>query len=76
MRLHRGLWHVEARYPDRLAIEPPHPLPYDMAAVLAGIVGAAGGVRVILRRVDGTRARWEWLAPFEASDPPRWGEEV
>ncbi|HSW41307.1 MAG TPA: hypothetical protein VLM76_02230 [Patescibacteria group bacterium] len=72
-RLYRRLWHVEVRHADRLACVPAWPLPYEWAAVLAGLLGQEDDVRsAILRPVPGSRARWEWLAPFEASDPPRW----
>ena len=42
--------------------------------LLALILGEEGVVGAILRPVPGTRASWEFRAPFEASDPPRWGE--
>lgn len=71
-RLWRGLWHVEARYPDRLAVEPKYPVVYDAAARLAPVLGEEGAGSAILRRVPGTRARWEYLAPWEASDAPDW----
>lgn len=73
-RLVRGLWHVEAKYPDRLVMDPPFPLDYDLAAVLAPMHGQDGAISAVLRRVPGTRARWEYQAPFEASDNPKWGE--
>jgi len=75
MRLVRGLWQVEATWPDRLTMEPRVPLDYDLAAILAPMLGEDGALRAILRRVPGTRAVWESRAPFEASDNPRWGEE-
>jgi hypothetical protein len=73
-RLVRGLWHVEATFPGRIAMEPPYPVEYDHAAVLAPMIGEDGATRAILRRLPGSRARWEYLAPWEASDLPQWGE--
>ena len=73
-RLVRGLWHVEARFHDRLVVVPPYPVPYDQAAVLAPLMGEEGAISAILRRLPGSRARWEFAAPFEATDPPKWGE--
>jgi hypothetical protein len=75
-RLVRGLWHVEVRYPDRLAIEPPYPVPYDQAVEWAAVIAGSGPSSAILRRVPDTRARWEYLAPYEATDRPRWGDEA
>jgi hypothetical protein len=44
--------------------------------ILALVRGRAiGSVRAILRPIPGTRARWESRACFEASDPPRWGQD-
>ena len=74
-RLHRGLWHVEARYADRLALEPALPIPYDQAAILAPMLGESGALSAVLRRVPGTRARWEYVARYEASDRPQWGDD-
>jgi hypothetical protein len=71
-RLHRSLWHVEATFEGRIAIEPPYPIEYDMAAILAPMMGEDGAKRAVLRRVPGTRAPWEFRAAFEASDPPDW----
>jgi hypothetical protein len=74
-RLYRGLWQIEVRRGDVLDFEP-HGLsvPYDDAARLAPDLAEEGVERAILRMVPGTRARWEYVAPFEASDPPVWGE--
>jgi len=74
-RLHRSLYQIEARYPDRIAIEPPWPVTHDDASILAPQLGEHGARSAILRRVPGTRAAWESRAPFEASDPPIWGEQ-
>jgi len=74
-RLHRSLWQVEARYPDRIAIEPPWPVTHDDASILAPMLGEHGASSAILRRVPGTRAAWEYVAPWEASDKPEWGEQ-
>jgi hypothetical protein len=41
-----------------------------MAALLAA--GGLGMLLAVLRRVPDTRAKWEFRAPYEASDPPRW----
>jgi hypothetical protein len=73
-RLTRGLWYVEALHDDGSA-ETTQPVPYDMAAILAPMLGEAGALRAILRRVPGTRAPWEYRAPWEATDPPMWGME-
>jgi hypothetical protein len=51
------------------------PVNYDQAAAEAPQLGEDGVPRVILRRLPDSRARWEFVAPFEASDNPRWGEE-
>jgi hypothetical protein len=72
-RLTRGLWFVEARFADG-GVMLSQPAEYDQAAILAPMLGEEGVVRAILRPVPGTRAPWEFRAPFEASDPPRWGE--
>jgi hypothetical protein len=74
-RLHRSLWHVEAHYPSRIVIEPQWPVTHDDASTLAPLLGEEGARSAILRRVGGTRAAWEFIAPFEASDPPQWGEQ-
>jgi hypothetical protein len=75
-RLYRGLWHIELDYGDRLAIEPPYPVEYEVAAVWAGLAADDPGIRsAILRRVPGTRSTWEYQAPYEATDKPKWGEE-
>ena len=74
-RLHRGLWQVEAHYPDHIVMEPTgFALSYEDAATLAASLGEDGATRAILRRVPGSRASWEYLMPFEASDKPVWGE--
>jgi hypothetical protein len=70
-RLYRGLWYCEAHYPDGL-IFITQPVEYDQAAVTAPLLGA---LWVILRPIPHTRARWEYLAPYEASDPPKWTDE-
>jgi hypothetical protein len=75
-RLHRGLWHVELTYDDRIAILPPYPVDYDVAAVWLAVCADDPGIRsAILRRVPGTRSPWEFRAPYEASDKPSWGDE-
>ena len=71
MRLVRGLWFVEARRADG-SVFLAQPAEYDLAAVEAPQLGELGMRRAILRRVPDTRARWEYVAPWEASDPPRW----
>ncbi len=73
MRLVRGLWSIDARFADGGAMTTA-PMEYDQAAILAPMLGEEGVVRAILRPIPGTRAPWEYRAPFEASDPPRWGE--
>ena len=74
-RLIRGLWQVEVRRGDVLDLEPHgFALPYDDAARLAPDLADEGVERAILRRIPRTRARWERLPCFEASDPPVWGE--
>ena len=52
----------------------------DQAAELLGVprarvLGEEGAVSAILRRIPKTRAAWESRACFEASDPPRWGDD-
>jgi hypothetical protein len=71
-RLHRGLWYCVALHADGTA-ETTQPTTYDQAAVTAPLLNAE---RVILRRVPHSRAPWEYVAPYEASDPPRWGDEI
>jgi hypothetical protein len=71
VRLIRGLWFVEARTPDG-SVFLTQPAEYDQAAVEAPQLGEEGVARAILRRVPDTRAKWEFRAPYEASDPPRW----
>jgi hypothetical protein len=71
-RLIRGLWYCEALMPDGSALTT-QPVGYDQVAVEIGLLGAS---RAILRRVPRSRARWEFLAPYEASDPPVWGEDT
>ena len=72
MRLVRGLWSIDARFADGGAMTTA-PMEYDVAAILAAMLGEEGVVRCILRRVPDTRAPWEYRACFEASDAPRWG---
>ena len=75
-RLWRGLWRVEVRRGEEIIVEPRHfALPYDDAAKLAPTLGEEGWLRAHLRRDPGSRAAWETVACFEASDPPRWGDE-
>ena len=74
-RLYRGLWQVEARFGDHLRMEPfTAALTYEDAERLAPTLGEEGALSVILRRVPYSRARWEYAAPFEATDNPSWGE--
>lgn len=73
-RLARGLWHVRWRYEDRLLLEPEYPVPYHQAELFL-VVPPGGALGGRLVRVPFTRAPWEFVAPFEASDKPRWGEE-
>jgi hypothetical protein len=73
-RLTRGLWYVEVLYADGSA-ETTQPVPYDIAALTAPLLGEGGALRAILRRVPGTHAPWEFRAPWEATDPPTWGME-
>ena len=68
-RLHRGLWYCVALHADGRA-ETTQPTTYDQAAVTAPLLNAE---RVILRSVPRSRAPWESRAPYEASDPPVWG---
>ncbi len=73
-RLHRGLWFVHATRPDGTPFLT-QPAEYEVAAVEAPQLGGSGiAIRAILRHLPGSRARWEYLAPFEASDRPQWGE--
>ncbi len=73
-RLHRGLWTVHARFADGGGMLT-QPEEYDVAAIIAAQLGETGEViRATLIRLPNTRAPWEYRAPFEASDPPRWGE--
>ncbi|HEY4895220.1 MAG TPA: hypothetical protein VII01_03945 [Solirubrobacteraceae bacterium] len=74
MRLVRGLWLVQATTADGSTFVS-QPAEYDVAAVLAPLLGEEGVRRAILRPVPGTRARWESRACFEASDPPVWGTD-
>ena len=71
-RLVRGLWYCVALHADGTA-ETTQPTTYDQAAVTAPLLNAE---RVILRSVPRSRAPWESRAPYEASDPPKWGEET
>ena len=71
MRLVRGKWFVEARMPDGSYFLS-QPVEYDQAATEAPQLGEQGAASAILRRVPLSRARWEYLAPFEASDRPEW----
>ena len=71
MRLIRGLWFVEVRTPDG-GVFLTQPVEYDQAAVEAPQLGELGAARAILRPVPNTRAKWEFIAAYEASDPPRW----
>ena len=72
-RLHRGLWQVLARFEDHYEVAPREfALPYDDAARLAPVLGEEGAKSAVLIRVPGTRARWEYVAPYEASDKPQW----
>ncbi len=43
--------------------------------VHARFADGGGIVRATLLRIPGTRARWEFVATFKASDQPKWGEE-
>lgn len=75
MRLVRGLWTVHARFAGGGGMLT-QPEEYDVAAIIAAQLGETGEVvRATLLRLPGTHARWESRAPFEASDPPRWGED-
>ena len=74
-RLIRGLWLVQATTADGSTFVS-QPAEYDVAAVLAPMLGEEGVRRAILRPVPGTRARWESLACFEASDLPGVGRAV
>ena len=74
MRLVRGKWFVEARMPDGSYFLT-QPGDYDQAAIDAPQLGELGAASAILRRVPASRAAWEYRAPWEASDNPRWGDE-
>ena len=75
-RLYRGMWQVLARYPDRYELHPPAvALTHEAASMLAPMIGEQGALGAILIKVPGSRASWERRALFEASDPPRWGDE-
>ncbi len=75
MRLIRGLWTVNARFADGGGMLT-QPEEYDIAAIIAAQLGETGEVvRATLLRLPDTRARWETRACFEASDPPRWGDD-
>ena len=73
-RLYSGLWYVVGTFPDGTAFVT-QPVEYDQAAVEAPMLGEEGAVSAILRRIPKTRAAWESRACFEASDPPRWGDD-
>lgn len=74
-RLVRGLWTVYARFADGGGMLT-QPEDYDVAAIIAAQFGETGEiVRATLLRIPGTRARWEFIAPWEASDPPRRGDD-
>ena len=68
----RGQWQVRWRFADRLAIEPAGAVPYHLAE-LHLVAPPADALSGRLVRVPGSRAPWEYIAPFEASDPPQWG---
>jgi len=70
-RLYRGLWYCEGVFADGSAITT-QPVPYDQAAVEAPMLGASG---VYLKLAHRSRAAWEFLANYEASDPPVWGQD-
>jgi len=74
VRLVRGLWYCEARMADGSKFYT-LPVNYDQAAAEAPMLGEDGVPRVILRRLPDSRARWEFVAAFEASDPPVWGAD-
>ena len=67
-RLVRGLWYCVALHADGTA-ETTQPTTYDQAAVEASMIGARS---VWLRKVPRSRSRWEYVAAYEASDPPKW----
>ena len=70
-RLYRGLYRVEVT-----RSEPGFDLTHEDAERLAlELVEDPLVVRARVVRVPGTRAPWEYRAPYEASDPPKWGEE-
>ena len=71
-RLYRGLWFVEARHRDG-SVSVTQPAEYEVAEVTAPLLDDVRSA--ILRRVPASRAPWERKACFEASDPPRWGDE-
>ena len=71
-RLVRGLWYCVALHADGRA-ETTQPTTYDQAAIEAPLIGAK---IVLLRKVPHSRAPWESRAPYEASDPPKWGDET
>lgn len=70
-RLVRGLWHAEFTFADRITVEPEYAVPYHQAEVFLA-TPPEGALRGVLRRVPLTRAIWEYIAPFEATDTPRW----
>jgi hypothetical protein len=71
MRLVRGLWYCVALHADGTA-ETTQPVPYDQAVVEAPLIGAES---VWLCKVPRSRALWEYVATYEASDPPKWGRD-
>ena len=70
----RGLWIVHCTAADG-SVWISQPAEYDVAAVIAPMLGEDGVRRAILRVVPGTRARWESIACYEASDRPVWGTD-
>lgn len=74
-RLVRGLWQVRWTFVDRLAFEPEVAAPYHQAELFL-VAPPDGALSGRLERVPDTRAPWEFVAPFEATDPPRWGADT
>jgi hypothetical protein len=69
-RLYRGLYRVEVT-----RSEPGFDVTYEDAERLLHQVTQEGAIRARIVRVPGTRAPWEYKAPYEASDPPQWGKD-
>jgi len=74
-RLYRGLWQVYTTNNGISAIHPGVPIDYHDAEILCMQLAEDGAHTARLIKAPLSRAPWEFKAPFEASDKPRWGEE-